>query len=443
MTRAHGRVALALIFAVALVLRLAYWSWAPGALTGDDFFYSAYAERLLAGSGFVELDGSPAAFWMPGWPLLLAGWYGVFGADPQRAMLFGVVLGSATALGVALLGQLLTSRRVGVLAGAIYALWPGNVYYTATLLSEPAFGLCLVAALALLAIATRSGEGRCGAAAALAAGAGLGFCALVKAEPLVLLPVFALAIALGRVGRRARIRDLCLLTLGVALLMGPWVARNRIVLDRWIVTSLSGGTNFWIGNHPGATGGNDFGFEIDFRKANPGASLAESNLRQNASGWLQGLRYLRDQPLEALARAPDKLMLSYASDHAATANLAGTGALNRVGIEVPPAAPVAAETRAWLARGADLWWFGVLAASALGLLTLGSWSAPARVILLGVPAAWLAVHAVFLGGPRFHAPETVVLAILAACGIDWLGAQLDRSKRTPPVPGRAGPRRPG
>ena len=59
------RIALA-VFAAALVIRLLFVAWSPGALVADGFFYHNYAIFLLDGAGYVNLDGSPAIRWMPG-----------------------------------------------------------------------------------------------------------------------------------------------------------------------------------------------------------------------------------------------------------------------------------------------------------------------------------------------------------------------------------------
>ena len=142
------RSALLWIFVLAAVLRIAYVVWAPGMLVGDDFFYALYAERLLDGHGYTEGDGSPAVFWMPGWPGIIAAIYSVFGPEPRAVMFANALFGSLTACLVAIIGASLVSHRTGVLAGIFYAVWPGTIYFTATGMVETAFNFFLCLCLA-------------------------------------------------------------------------------------------------------------------------------------------------------------------------------------------------------------------------------------------------------------------------------------------------------
>jgi len=240
-----------------------------------------------------------------------------------------------------------------------------------------------------------------------AIGAGLlfGLAALVKAEPLVLLPVFGLFAACA-LPRGAWVAPLALWLLGLALVLAPWAARNHAHFDRLIVTSASGGTNFWIGNHRGGNGGNELGHEQAFRDGNRRATTAETNLAQNDAGWAEGLAFWREHTAEALATLPNKVWLTYSSDGGAVRNLAKT-------LERP--------TRLRLRAIANAYWWGVLALAAYGVSLAGRWPPRARVLVCGVPLAWFVIHLVFIGGPRFHAPETLSLAVLAAAGAIALG----------------------
>jgi len=59
------------------------------------------------------------------------------------------------------------------------------------------------------------------------------------------------------------------------------------------------------------------------------------------------------------------------------------------------------------------------------------WPHEARVLLFGVPLTWLCLHLVFLGGTRFHVPETLAYALFAACGIDVLARTAGRWRLSP------------
>ena len=97
---------------------------------------------------------------------------------------------------------------------------------------------------------------------------------------------------------------------------------------------------------------------------------------------------------------------------------------------VPP------RTVARLATIANAFWFPVLFLAVIGLVTLRSAPRAAQVLVLSVPLAWLAVHVLFHGGPRFHAPETPFLALLAARGAEEIVVRLRAARRpqTAPAP---------
>jgi 4-amino-4-deoxy-L-arabinose transferase-like glycosyltransferase len=152
------------IFAVALlgtVLRAGFVAWAPGILDGDGLFYHLASVLLSRGEGYLEPDGSPGIQWMPGWPVTLAAIYKLFGQEPRAAMYVSALLGGATSGLIVVLGRRLFSPAVGLVAGLVYACWPGNVYYAATLLTESLFNFVLVACLTALAVgATAEGARR-------------------------------------------------------------------------------------------------------------------------------------------------------------------------------------------------------------------------------------------------------------------------------------------
>jgi len=411
------------LIGIAVGVRLAYLAWAPGIPTGDDFFYWFYGLRLLEGHGYTEIDSSPGVFWMPGWPAILAGLATCFGTKPLVGMVVNALFGGASAGLVAVVGARLAGARAGAFAGGLYALWPGLVYFTATLMVEPAFNffLCLaLAAWSRLGCALPSHR----PAWSFAGGLALAACAWLKAEPLALTPFVVLLLWVGRASRR----DfwLCVAAFAAALLLGfgPWTLRNLHAVDRLLVTSASGGTNFWIGNHEGSTGGNDLKVEHAFRKRHRRETLANTNLAQNDAGWREGWAAVRRDPGAALARVPRKLALTYGSDGAGARNLAGAGALDYLGLSVDPEqarrARVPAPIRRRLARLADTYWWMVLALAAVGLVASRRWPTSDRVLVLATPAAWLLTHAVFLGGPRFHVPEAPALALLAGAGLDAL-----------------------
>jgi len=246
---------LALIFLLALALRLVFWIGErplPG--QGDAIEYDRIARNWLATGVYrTESHGVPGARYAirtPGYPALLAATYwasgrlgmGRFGL--LRPLQLAMDLGSLGLL--FLLGRRLFGRRAALLAAACYALYPPYWNSQAVAMTETVSVLLMLAVAWLLVLGVEQGRGRWFAGAGLAAG----LATLVR--PLTQLlggPVLALA---GLAGGWRRGRGWLwgiLFALMLALTLAPWLVRNRIVFGKPAPLATFGGMNFFTGNY--------------------------------------------------------------------------------------------------------------------------------------------------------------------------------------------------
>ena len=144
------------VLGLALGVRLAFVLWVPGVPTGDGFIYVLYAHSIERGDGYTSLDGSPGILWMPGWPAYIAALYSAFGPERRVVLISNALLGATTALLLAALGARWFGRRIGVVGGVLYAIWPGIVYYAGTFFTETTFSFLLASTLVLLTSAARA-----------------------------------------------------------------------------------------------------------------------------------------------------------------------------------------------------------------------------------------------------------------------------------------------
>ncbi len=179
--------------------------WAVGVTTGLRLIYAAAITHPLGGPDSVLYHDAARAFaehgllsgdipgipWAPGgYPILLGGFYELFGATPRGAIIAQVVLiGAAT-----LVAHSLVARELGDRAALITVLLlcvsPSLFDSSATVMYEPVLGATLVIAFDLLSRAVRSSSRSVGLAAL--GGATLGVAVIV--QPKVLLTgVLALA----------------------------------------------------------------------------------------------------------------------------------------------------------------------------------------------------------------------------------------------------------
>lgn len=410
------------IFVLGAALRVAFALWAPGVPLSDGRFYHLHALVMLDLGAYLNGDGSPGIRWMPGWPAFLAGLYHLFGDSPRVGMVACGLLDAGTAALTALLGTRLFGRSVGIAAGLLYALWPGMIYYAGTLFTEPIFNLLFVATLLLLSGGRGEGDAparRRPRAAEIGAGLCFGAAAYMKGEPLALAP--ALLWAIWRLDSRgaAFLRRGAALLGVTAALIAPWTLRNWLVFERFIPTSASGGVVVHLANQPGASGGQDFHLQRELSRKYRGENLAETTIRRNDVGWGEARRFFLEHPGEAATVVARKFRLTYGGDVQGARTIRGAGK--------PSDWHLSRESFRLLVRVANAWWWPALALAALGATTLRRWPRGAGALLLGPLATFVLLHAVFLGGQRFHAPEVPIYALLGALGLQRIAGLLPRA----------------
>lgn len=330
------RPALALLFAVALALRLGYLALRRGEplpVGSDPYFYALIARNLVEGRGYLEINA--LAYRPPGQPGLLAACFALFGDGLAAPRLVLAALGAGHCLLQVAWARRLAGWRVGLLAGWLTAVYPQFVRYPHELYAEVLAMVLTAAGLWLLLVALdRGAVGR-----TVVAGLVFGLAALTR-ESGLLMPVIvglwfwwvarrqasgasdtppvvpprtggrAPSPTSGRAGEGAgshpgsgqapqmvwqrpeRLpRHWLALVLGLVLAVLPWTWRNYRVLDALVPISTNPGINFYMGNNPAATGG--FGWHLA-----PGVVWDDGagELAAGREGFRAGLAYAGTHP---------------------------------------------------------------------------------------------------------------------------------------------------
>lgn len=414
------------IFVLGLALRLGFVAWAPREPTGDGRFYDLFAHVLARSGRYINLDGSPVVTWMPGWPALIAAVYKVAGMSPTAVMVVSAVLGAATAVLVAVLARrLFDDRGAALAAGLLYAAWPGLIYYSATFYTENLFNFLLAIALIGLVAAAAARPGARRVLACAGAGVLIGACAMVKSEPLVLVPVALGYLALKIGPSRELAGAAAALVLGLALTLTPWTIRNYTSLGYPLPTPPTAGEAAYVANHPGAFGSNNVLAAKRLHDENRRPTQAETMIASNKAGWRHVIEFARTSPGEFLTIVARKIRITYRSDSYGASLVRGY--MGRERWHLDPA-----EWR-FLRAVADAWWY-----PAFGLAIAGAGLALRRhrdgaLLLLGLVAVWLCLHLVFQGGDRYHVPETIAYAPFAGLATAAL-ARWSLAVKRPPRP---------
>jgi 4-amino-4-deoxy-L-arabinose transferase-like glycosyltransferase len=242
-------VPILVVAAVAAGVRLAWAVVVHSEPTSDFLFYYQSAANLAAGRGYRIL-GHPTAFFPVGYPAFLAVLFWTLGQSLAVVKASGAALWTASAVLAYGLGVLLGGRRVGLGAGLIVALYPDFIFYSSLAASENLFVPLLMATCLLLAMTPVA---RLSFRRAAAVGVTLGLAILVRSTAL-LVPLLFAAIIWARSGSRRGLQLAVVVVAACALMVGPWVTRNMLVMGAPTV-STNGGYTLWIGLNRAATGG--------------------------------------------------------------------------------------------------------------------------------------------------------------------------------------------
>ena len=242
-----GRAALAgsALTLLTLIASAWYLSAAP-TIVGEE--HLQIAEHFRS-TGILSIDGTPAFFRPPGFPVFAAGV--LFLRDAFRPGVEGaraVALAHAVLLalgGLAVFASVARSQKVAVAfaAGALFALHPLNLFIAQSV-NYPTLHIVTVT-LATLALSHALAGGRHRAAWALAAGVLWGVATLVRPVSLI-LPPFVLLLARWHAGDWVRaLRFAAVFTAGMGAVIAPWTVRNYRLSDRLVVVNAQDGWAFW------------------------------------------------------------------------------------------------------------------------------------------------------------------------------------------------------
>jgi 4-amino-4-deoxy-L-arabinose transferase-like glycosyltransferase len=279
-----GRL-LVLIVLAALVIRVGYVVFEVGndPLRGDQVYYTAVANRLAQGHGFVEpyddarherrVGTRPSADHPPLTSLTLAPVAWVLDrvpgidADTRRgdihSFAFRLTLaafGALTVLVIGLLGREVGGDRVGLVAAAFAAVYP-NLWVNDGLVMAETFTALFAALVLYLAYRYRR---IATPLAAVGLGAACGFAALARSEMILLAPCIVLPILLsaGPLHRGQRLGRVGVAALALVVVVAPWVGFNLSRFEDPTFLATNDGQTLLGANCPGTYHGKSTGMWV-------------------------------------------------------------------------------------------------------------------------------------------------------------------------------------
>jgi 4-amino-4-deoxy-L-arabinose transferase-like glycosyltransferase len=302
-----GIVTLGLALRIALMLLCRSYE-IPNERNHWNFGYETgrIASSLAAGRGFsspMPEPSGPTGLNSPGYPLILAGIFRVFGTytteSAVAAYLLNCLFFALTSLAIYRLGGRVFGGGSGLAAAALLAVYPASIWHaTNTIWDTTLTGLAVV----LLVLWFYELPPCPGAARLAGTGAFMGFAAFLNPAPVAFYPAAAFFVwkrlrAHGSKGYR----EVALLTACCVLVCLPWMVRNAVVLGSFTPRTCAG-LNFRLGNSDGAWRLGTGAFDPSIYPSNS----ERENALFHQLGEVAYDRYCARIGMEFVARHPDR-----------------------------------------------------------------------------------------------------------------------------------------
>lgn len=229
-----GFVALSVLLKLLILAAVA--PHRPGIVSNPDTpTYVRPARALLELGRFapsVARADEPELSRTPGYPLLLAGCFRLFGPGLIAPAVLNVLFSAGTGLLASLLALRLFGPGAARVAAAIVAFEPSGFHHATVALSDTPFTFLLVLALTLVVAGLDRASGREG----LYCAAGLSLALAILVRPIAYYLPVALAALLVLASPRRRALGAAALLLPCVLLVGGWQLRNHRRGGTWLVS---------------------------------------------------------------------------------------------------------------------------------------------------------------------------------------------------------------
>lgn len=348
-------------------------------LVSDAAEYDRLGWTLTTTGCYCEA-GVATAYRAPGYPFFLSLIYQLIDHTPTLIPWFQLLFGPLIAwLSFLLARRSRVEKATARLVAVVLMLFPGLALYTNPLLSELLFTTILLAAVYL--VLSRAWW------QVLIGGILLGAAVLTRPLGVIVLPMLLLYFLLVRRNQVKALVTWGYVLAGVLLVCLPWLSRNDREVGRFTVAT-SGGVNFYIGNHEGASFGYQTPDPLLFRLDDPAHEAFHDWL-----GYELGWRDIKQRPVAFLKRAVAKVVYLYVYD-------ADPLREDLLKAEYVPGLAIMA-----LAIFTQAWYLVFLLLVGNGLL---QWLRDRQPVVLWMPVLLLVgfslVHAVYFAAGRFHVP---------------------------------------
>ncbi len=411
------------LFVLAIVPRaawIAYNDRAPQGLN-DPTLYALLGDTIADGGGYVRPTGETFAYYPVGFPATLAGLkkagdiFG-WGRSTFSMKMMNGMFGAITVLLIYLMASRLFDRRVGMAAGALLAVFPSQVYYTGTVLSEPLFTMMWIGALLVLLWRPWSRDGMSWYRL-FGAGLLLSYATMTRGVTLMFPAVLLLIWLFYLRSKKRALIQAAIVWAGIAVLVVPWSVRNTVAFGQLTGPSTNFGDDLCIGNYLGAQGA--FTLQGKCFEGYEGESPQQVELGRNREGVRIAVHDVVTHPLRMPKLIAQKAYwLLYKDDD-------GIWAAESYGNDYF----IPAFRRQVLEFAANAIYYATAAVALGGAAAFVLSKDVRRLAAMAALLYMLGIPLVFFGDPRFHFPAMPLVILVAAATVVMLWDR--RARRLP------------
>ena len=238
------------MLAVAFVLRLAWAVSIPVIPVSDSVAYDSFARVLTEYGVYGWKPEEPSAYWPVGTSAIYGLIYLIFGHHFTPIVVLNIALGVGIVALTMWLGRVFFDSTTAIIAGALMAIWPSQVFYVTILGSELPFTF-----LVMLGVAAWSNQDKSTSYRALSSGLVFAGAAYVRPVALLLPIVLWLSALPSWQKLRQQFPTMVVAMFAMAIIITPWAARNTKLFGHFVLLSTNGGVTLWMGNNPLTDGG--------------------------------------------------------------------------------------------------------------------------------------------------------------------------------------------
>lgn len=238
------------IFLLAVFIRVVYVLTLPHNIFWDDAVdYNLIVDNLLSGKGYF--DGDYYSFRAPLYPLFLAGIYAIFGKNFLAVRIIQAIIISLSCIFIFLTAKNIFNVRIAKISAFIFALYPNFIYYPGVLLTESLF-IFLLSVLMYFLVRLKESPNILNQ---IGSGLTLGVSALLKPGIFLFLPFSFFIFVIFEKNILKFMRIFIVVLASAFIVMSPWIVRNYLVHERFILFTTQGGDALLQAVFPGSKGG--------------------------------------------------------------------------------------------------------------------------------------------------------------------------------------------